>query len=85
MRLLLSGGLPMNTPRLISTNRIRRWGGSYVVTLNKEVRQALGIGADDTIAFRKVGRFVFVSVVRAFAVAPISKEEIRQAHEALGS
>lgn len=74
----------MGTPQLLSTNRVRRWGGSYVVSLTKDVRQALGIGANDTVAFRKVGRYVFMSVVRAFAVAPVSKEEIQQARAALG-
>lgn len=74
----------MNTPQLLSTNRVRRWGGSYVVSLTKEVRQALGLTDGDTIAFRKVGRYVFVSVVRAFAVAPVTKEEIQQARAALG-
>lgn len=80
----LSGVLLMATPQLLSTNRVRRWGGSYVVSLTKDVRAALGLSDGDTVAFRKVGRYVFVSVVRAFAVAPVSKEEIQQAREALG-
>lgn len=74
----------MDTPPLLSTNRVRRWGGSYVVTLNKDVRQALGYADGDVIAFRKVGRYVFLSLVRAFAVAPVSEEEIRKARQALG-
>ena len=84
MCLPLSGGVAVSTPQLLSTNRVRRWGGSYVVSLTKDVRRALGIADGDTIAFRQVGRYVFVSVVRAFAVAPVSKEEMRQAREALG-
>jgi hypothetical protein len=38
----------------------------------------------DQLTFRKVGRYVFIAVVHAFAVAPISKEEFRQARQALG-
>lgn len=84
LRPLLSGGRLMATPLLLSTNRVRRWGGSYVVTLSREVRAALGISDGETIAFRKVGRYVFLTVVRAFAVAPVTEEEIKQARQALG-
>jgi antitoxin component of MazEF toxin-antitoxin module len=73
-----------DTPQLLSIKGVRFWGGSYVVTLTKEVRQALGLKKGDQVAFRKIGRYVFVVPVRAFAVAPVSKEEIRQAREALG-
>ncbi len=74
----------MATPQLLATNRIRKWGGSYVVSLTKDVRAALGVKEGDDVAFRKVGRYVFVAVVRAFAVAPVSKEEMQQARAALG-
>lgn len=73
-----------DTPQLLSTKPVRKWGHSHVVTLSKEVRQILGIKEGDQVTFRKVGRYVFIAVVHAFAVAPVSKEEIRQAREALG-
>ena len=44
----------------------------------------MGIKAGDQVTFRKVGRYVFIAVVHGFAVAPVSKEEFRQAREALG-
>ena len=84
LRLLPSGGDVMDTPQLLSLKPVRYWGGSYVVTLTKDVRNALGIKRGDQVAFRKVGRYVFIAVVHAFAVAPVSKEEIRQARAALG-
>ena len=73
----------MATPQLLATNRIRKWGGSYVVSLTKDVRKALGVTEGDNIAFRKVGRYVFVAVIRAFVVAPVSKDELQQARVAL--
>ena len=73
-----------DTPLLLSTKLVRKIGHSHVVTLSKEVRAALNIKAGDQLTFRRVGRYVFIAVVRAFAVAPISKEEFRQAREALG-
>jgi antitoxin component of MazEF toxin-antitoxin module len=72
------------TPLLLSVKPVRKFGHSYVVTLSKEVRSALKIQLGDQVTFRKVGRYVFIAVVNAFAVAPISKEEFRQAREALG-
>lgn len=84
VRLLLSGGLLMATPQLLATNRIRKWGGSYVVSLTKEVRKALGVKDGDDVAFRKIGRYVVVAVVHAFAVAPVSSQEVKQARAALG-
>lgn len=73
----------MNTPRLLSTNRVRKWGGSYVVSLVKGVREALGLRDGDTIAFRKVGYHVFVTVVRASSIPPVSEEEIKLGREVL--
>ncbi|HYL64461.1 MAG TPA: hypothetical protein VE077_17745 [Candidatus Methylomirabilis sp.] len=55
-----------------------------MVTLPAEVRSVLKIKDGDSITFRKVGRYVFIAVVNAFAVVPVSKEEFRQAREALG-
>lgn len=85
MRLRPSGGLAMNTPQLLSMNRVRRWGGSYVVSLSKDVRRALGISDAAMIAFRKVGNCVFLAVVRAGSVPPVSEEEIKFGREALGA
>jgi antitoxin component of MazEF toxin-antitoxin module len=79
-----SGGQVMETPQLLSVNRVRLWGGSHVVSLSKEVRAAMGIKGGDTVAFRKVGRYVFLAVVRAFAVAPVTREEIQQARAVQG-
>ena len=84
LRLLPSGGALMDTPLLLSTKPVKRSGHSYVVSLSKEVRSALNVKQGEQLAFRKVGRYVFIAVVRAFAVAPVSKEEFRQAREALG-
>jgi antitoxin component of MazEF toxin-antitoxin module len=79
-----SGESESETPQLLATKRVRRWGHSHVVTIPSEVRKALNVKAGDSIAFRKVGRYVFLAVVRAFAVAPVSEEEMRQAHAAIG-
>lgn len=73
-----------DTPQLLSIKPVRKWGHSHVVTLSKEVRAVLGIKDGDQVTFRKVGRYVFIAVVHAFAVAPISKGELQQAREALG-
>jgi bifunctional DNA-binding transcriptional regulator/antitoxin component of YhaV-PrlF toxin-antitoxin module len=80
----LSGEPVTETPQLLSVKPVRKFGHSHVVTLPKEVRSALGIKLGDQITFRKIGRYVFIAVVHAFAVAPVSKEEFRQAREALG-
>jgi hypothetical protein len=71
-------------PLLLDQKPVRCWGGSYVVTLNKLVREALGVKAGDHVAFRKFGRFVFLFVIRPQLVAPITENELRQAREALG-
>lgn len=71
-------------PQLLATKPVRKYGHSHVVTLPKEVRSVLKIKQGDQITFRLIGRYVFIAVVRAFAVAPVSKEEFRQAREALG-
>lgn len=74
----------METPQLLSVDRVRIWGGSHAVSLNKAVRVAMGIEDGDMIAFRKVGRYVFISVVRAQVVAPVSKDEVAMARRNLG-
>jgi antitoxin component of MazEF toxin-antitoxin module len=73
-----------NTPLLLDQKPVRCWGGSYVVTLNKLVREALGCKPGDHVAFRKFGRFVFLFVIKPQVVAPITEAEFRQAREALG-
>jgi hypothetical protein len=45
----------------------------------------LGCESGDQIAFRKVGRVVLISVVRASSAIPISDEERREAVKALGA
>ena len=84
LSLLPSGGIVSDTPLLLDTKPLRHWGGSYVVTLNKLVRDALGVKRGDQVAFRKFGRFVFLFVVRPELVAPITQKEIEHAREALG-
>lgn len=71
------------TPQLLSIKPVRRWGHSHVVTLAKEVRTALKLEAGDQVVFRKIGRYVFIAVAKAFALAPVTKEEIQKAREAL--
>lgn len=84
LRSLLSGGGLMDTPILLGTKRIRKWGHSHVVSLPAEVREVLGVKMGDSITFRKVGRYVLIAVVRALGVAPLSEKEIQQSREALG-
>jgi antitoxin component of MazEF toxin-antitoxin module len=74
-----------DTPVLLDTKPLRCWGGSYVVTLNKLVREALKVKRGDQVAFRKFGRFVFLFVVRPEQVAPITAEEFQRARAALGA
>jgi hypothetical protein len=84
LRPLPSGGVVKEIPLLLDQKPVRYWGGSYVVTLNKLVRDALGCKPGDHVAFRKFGRFVFLFVIKPQVVAPITEAEFRQAREALG-
>jgi hypothetical protein len=72
-----------DTPQLLSTKPIRKWGHSHVVSVSPEVRAALGVKLGDWIAFRKVGRYVVISILRAASVIPVSDAEVRQARAAL--
>lgn len=72
-----------DTPRLLSTKPVRIWGHGHVVALSREVREALGAELGDQITFRKVGRYVFIAVVRAASVIPVSESELREARAAL--
>ena len=81
---LPSGESMSATPLLLDTKPVRFWGGSYVISLNKLVREALGLKRGDHVAFRRYGRFVFLAVVRPESVMPISKAEAEQARAALG-
>lgn len=74
-----------DTPQLLSTKRVRCWGGSHVVTLSKEVREALQLKEGDTVAFRRYGRYVVLAVVRVFTNIPMSQEEAARARAALGA
>lgn len=69
---------------VLSVKGVRKYGNSVVVTLSAEVRKALDVQVGDKVAFRKVGRYVLLAVVRAYAVVPISEEEIKRGHAALG-
>jgi len=73
------------TPQILSIKPIRKWGHSQVVTVSKEVRQALCVQAGDQIVFRKIGRYVFILAVNAIQLAPVTKQEMALAREALGS
>lgn len=74
----------METPLLLEVSRVRKYGSSFVVTLGKTLRNVMGISVGDQLAYRKVGRYVFITVVRAEVVAPVSKEELAIARRALG-
>jgi antitoxin component of MazEF toxin-antitoxin module len=71
------------TPQVLSIKPVRHWGGSFVVTLVREVRQALKIKAGDQVVFRQVGRYVFVVKVNGSLLAPVTKEEMQMARAAL--
>jgi antitoxin component of MazEF toxin-antitoxin module len=73
-----------NTPQILAIKPIRKWGHSQVVTVSKEVREALKIQAGDHIVFRKIGRYVFILAAQAFQLAPVTKQEMALAREALG-
>lgn len=73
----------MATPQLLSSKPVRKWGHSHVVSLSPEVRKALGVQLGDVIAFRKVGRYVLISILRACSVIPVSEAEIKEARAAL--
>jgi antitoxin component of MazEF toxin-antitoxin module len=72
------------TPQILAVKPIRKWGHSQVVTVSKEVRQALDVQAGDQIVFRKLGRYVFILAVRASLLAPVTKQEMALARAALG-
>jgi hypothetical protein len=74
-----------DTPQVLSIKPVRHWGGSYVVTLVKEVREALKVKCGDQLVFRKVGRYVFVLAVNGSLLAPVTKEEMQMARAALES
>lgn len=74
----------METPQILAIKPIRKWGHSSVVTVSKEVRRALSVEPGDQIVFRKVGRYVFILAVNAGLLAPVTKEEMAMAREALG-
>ncbi len=73
-----------DTPQILSIKPIRKYGHSQVVTMDKEVRQALNVKPGDKIAFRKIGRYVFILAVNAIQIAPVTKQEMALAREALG-
>lgn len=74
----------METPLLLDIKPVRKVGHSHVVSLSREVRAFLNIQVGDRLSFRRVGRMVYLSVIRAFQVAPVSNEEKRQARAAAG-
>jgi len=73
-----------DTPQLLASERVRRWGGSHVVTLSKQVRAVMNLKAGDRVAFRKVGKYIVIALERACSVIPISEDEKRQARAVLG-
>jgi antitoxin component of MazEF toxin-antitoxin module len=72
-----------DTPQILSVKPIRQWGHSRVVTVSKEVREALKVQPGDQIVFRKVGRYVFILAVNAGLLAPVTKQEMAMARAAL--
>lgn len=69
---------------ILSINRIRKNGHTAVVSLPLHVREALGAKLGDSLAFRRVGRHVVMTVVRPACVLPISEAERQQARAWLG-
>lgn len=72
-----------DTPRLLAIKPVRKYGHSFCVVMPREVREALGAEVNDQISFRKVGRYVFIAVVRACSVLPVSAAELKEARAAL--
>lgn len=60
---------------------MRLWGHGHVVSVPPEVRDVLGAQFGDQIAFRKVGRYVFISVVREVEEVPLSVDEVEEARK----
>jgi antitoxin component of MazEF toxin-antitoxin module len=79
-----SGEGSNDTPKTFRTSRVRKTGHSVVVSLPVPIRNLLGCKVGDQIAFRRVGRVVVISVIRAYQVIQISDEEKRKAVEAVG-
>lgn len=75
----------MTPPILLATSRVRRHGGSNVVTLTKRVREALDVKLGDFVVFRRYGRSVFLSVIRDRAVGQALKAEREQARSSVGA
>jgi hypothetical protein len=69
--------------KLLSVRPVRMWGGGHVVSLEKVVREELGIRLGDQITFRKIGRYVFIAVVHVNETVPVSVEEVEVARVAL--
>lgn len=79
-----SGGSGSEQAKLFRTSRVRKTGHSVVISLPLPIRKLLGAEIGDEIAFRKVGRVVVISVIRAYQVIQVSEEEKRKAVEAVG-
>lgn len=65
--------------RLLAVRPVRVWGGGHVVSLPPDVRDVLGAKKGDQIVFRKVGRYVFIEVMRVPETAHLSVDEIEGA------
>lgn len=79
-----SGEGRVEAPGIFRTSRVRRAGHAAVISLPKPIRKLLDAEIGDEIAFRKIGRYVVISVIRAFQVIQVSEEEKRKAVEAVG-
>ena len=64
--------------------RVRRHGHSIIVTLHAPLRKMLGVQVGDHLAFRKLGRYVVISVIRPYQIVQFSEEEKRKAVESVG-
>jgi bifunctional DNA-binding transcriptional regulator/antitoxin component of YhaV-PrlF toxin-antitoxin module len=74
----------MSKPQgLLSVKPVRVWGHGHVVSLPPEVREVLGAKFGDMIVFRKVGRYVFLSVLREAEGVPVSVDELEGARTVL--
>lgn len=74
----------METPLLLAIKPVRKVGHSHVVSLSREVRAVLGVQVGDQLSFRRVGRVVYIAVLRGLSLAPVSNGEKKLAREAVG-
>jgi hypothetical protein len=77
-------GESMSKPQgLLCVKPVRKYGHGHVISFPPEVREVLGAQFGDQIVFRKVGRYVFLSVLRVAEEVPVSVDELEGARTVL--